>query len=145
MYSSFCKSFSSKEGLALILRSMNSLRAIPRRDLKCARACCDCFGQVFCHVAPGRDLQSETRPILVRAITKKAFSAPRRLMDLIVCFSIPCVMWTTRIAMTQREELRERRSEKDSFPGMSMMRRPGSLYSSLYFWVKKRVMRPLTG
>ena len=53
-----------------------------------------------------------------------------RLIDSIVCGSRPCIRSTTRTATSQRPEPRERRLEKDSWPGVSMTSRPGRRRSS---------------
>mmetsp|Transcript_4295 Transcript_4295/g.10411 ORF Transcript_4295/g.10411 Transcript_4295/m.10411 type:complete len:343 (+) Transcript_4295:1673-2701(+) len=49
----------------------------------------------------------------------------------IVCGSSPCMISTTRTARSQREDPRVRRLVKLSCPGVSMMSRPGTLYSTL--------------
>ena len=50
-------------------------------------------------------------------------------MDSMVWGSSPCIRSITRIAMSQSEEPRERRFVKDSWPGVSMTSRPGTLIS----------------
>mmetsp|Transcript_13598 Transcript_13598/g.46058 ORF Transcript_13598/g.46058 Transcript_13598/m.46058 type:complete len:215 (+) Transcript_13598:1555-2199(+) len=50
--------------------------------------------------------------------------------DSMVWGSRPCMMSITRMAMSQSDDPRDRRLEKDSWPGVSMMRRPGTVMSS---------------
>jgi hypothetical protein len=49
----------------------------------------------------------------------------RRFKDSIVCGSNPCIISTTRIAISQREEPLLRRLLNDSCPGVSIMSKPG--------------------
>mmetsp|Transcript_40726 Transcript_40726/g.47358 ORF Transcript_40726/g.47358 Transcript_40726/m.47358 type:complete len:247 (-) Transcript_40726:331-1071(-) len=60
------------------------------------------------------------------------FSRNRR-MDSLVCCSKPCMMSTTRTAMSHRLLPRLRRFVKDSWPGVSMTRSPGTSRSYWYF------------
>lgn len=46
---------------------------------------------------------------LLRATTKGVFRSLRRLIDSIVCGSRPCIMSITRMAISQRDDPRERR------------------------------------
>mmetsp|Transcript_27128 Transcript_27128/g.78994 ORF Transcript_27128/g.78994 Transcript_27128/m.78994 type:complete len:293 (+) Transcript_27128:1591-2469(+) len=47
-------------------------------------------------------------------------------MDSMVCCSRPCIRSTTRMAMSQRLDPRDRRFEKASWPGVSMTSMPGT-------------------
>ena len=60
----------------------------------------------------------------------RIFSSP---MDSNVCGSSPCMMSTTRMAMSHRPEPRDRRLVKDSWPGVSMTSRPGTRMSNSFF------------
>lgn len=46
----------------------------------------------------------------------------------------PTMISTTRMAILHNELPRERRFVKDSCPGVSIMRRPGTLNSCFSFW-----------
>jgi hypothetical protein len=50
---------------------------------------------------------------LLRAITKGVFLAFNKLIDSIVCGSRPCIMSTTRIAMSHKEEPLDRCENND--------------------------------
>lgn len=63
--------------------------------------------------------------ILFKATINGVFLLLRRFMDSIVCGSKPCIMSTTRIAISQREEPLLRRLLNDSCPGVSMISKPG--------------------
>mmetsp|Transcript_10640 Transcript_10640/g.26858 ORF Transcript_10640/g.26858 Transcript_10640/m.26858 type:complete len:207 (-) Transcript_10640:124-744(-) len=58
------------------------------------------------------------------------FLARSMCKDSIVWGSSPCMMSITKIAISQSEDPLERRFEKDSWPGVSMMRRPGTFTST---------------
>ena len=51
---------------------------------------------------------------LLRATMKGVLRILSRLMDSLVCCSMPCMMSTTRMAMSHRLEPRDRRFVKDS-------------------------------
>ena len=77
-----------------------------------------------------RQLQSYYRTpnqTLFKAITNGVRRAFRRLRDSMVWGSKPCMMSITRMAISQRLEPRALRFVKDSWPGVSMTRRPGTL------------------
>mmetsp|Transcript_18311 Transcript_18311/g.58967 ORF Transcript_18311/g.58967 Transcript_18311/m.58967 type:complete len:272 (+) Transcript_18311:226-1041(+) len=66
-------------------------------------------------------------------MTKGVCLARSMFIDSMVCGSSPCMMSITRMAMSQSEEPRERRFEKDSWPGVSMMSKPGTRTATLFF------------
>mmetsp|Transcript_10865 Transcript_10865/g.34460 ORF Transcript_10865/g.34460 Transcript_10865/m.34460 type:complete len:248 (-) Transcript_10865:301-1044(-) len=78
-------------------------------------------------------LQPYSLSTLLRAMTKGVCLARSMFIDSMVCGSSPCMMSITRMAMSQSEEPRERRLEKDSCPGVSMMSRPGTRTATLFF------------
>ena len=71
--------------------------------------------------------EARVPPTLLSAMMKGVLRARSRLSDSIVCGSRPCITSTTRMAMSHRLEPRDRRLVNDSWPGVSMMRRPGTL------------------
>ncbi|KAK2192954.1 hypothetical protein NP493_19g02018 [Ridgeia piscesae] len=84
-----------------------------------------------------------SRLTLLRATMKGVLRCLSRLIDSIVCGSSPCIMSTTRIAMSHSEEPRLRRLLKDSWPGVSIINIPGILSScfanSLHIFVCSRI------
>mmetsp|Transcript_16458 Transcript_16458/g.50118 ORF Transcript_16458/g.50118 Transcript_16458/m.50118 type:complete len:211 (-) Transcript_16458:2872-3504(-) len=70
--------------------------------------------------------QPYRRSTLFKAITKGVCFERSIFIDSIVCGSSPCMMSMTKIAMSQSDEPRERRLENDSWPGVSMISRPGT-------------------
>ena len=70
------------------------------------------------------------RSILFNATTKGHFFDFRRFILSMVWGSSPCIMSMTSTAISQTEEPRFLRLLKDSWPGVSMINRPG-IFSSL--------------
>ena len=71
-----------------------------------------------------------SRSTLLRATMNGVFRCFSNLNDSSVWASSPAVISTTRMAMLQREDPRLLKLVKDSCPGVSMISRPGTLYSS---------------
>lgn len=69
------------------------------------------------------------RCTLFKATMKGVLRSLRSRKDSRVCASNPCMISTTRIAILHRELPRDLRFVNDSCPGVSIMRRPGILYS----------------
>lgn len=65
--------------------------------------------------------------ILFSAITNGVFLIRSNSSDSRVCFSRPCMRSMTRMAKSQRDEPLDLRLEKDSWPGVSMIKSPGML------------------
>mmetsp|Transcript_5125 Transcript_5125/g.16940 ORF Transcript_5125/g.16940 Transcript_5125/m.16940 type:complete len:379 (-) Transcript_5125:624-1760(-) len=77
----------------------------------------------------GRSLtetQPYSRSILLSATTKGVCLERSMFIDSMVCGSSPCMMSMTRMATSHSDEPRDRRLEKDSWPGVSMMSSPGT-------------------
>jgi len=63
--------------------------------------------------------------ILFRAMQKGVFLLLSKFIDSSVCYSRPCMMSTTRTAISQRLEPRDLRFVNDSWPGVSITKNPG--------------------
>ena len=88
-------------------------------------ACSGCCASDSLNGASFRAFQPYMRSHLLRATTKGVFRMRSRLSDSIVCCSSPCMMSTTRMAMSHSPEPRVRRLVNDSWPGVSMTSKPG--------------------
>mmetsp|Transcript_8920 Transcript_8920/g.33264 ORF Transcript_8920/g.33264 Transcript_8920/m.33264 type:complete len:791 (-) Transcript_8920:336-2708(-) len=69
------------------------------------------------------------RSILFRAMINGVFLERSMFNDSSVCGSKPCMISTTRIARSHREDPRERKFVNDSCPGVSMTNNPGTCKS----------------
>lgn len=72
-------------------------------------------------------IQATDLSILLSATMNGVFLVLSRLMDSKVCSSRPCMMSTTRMAMSHREDPRDLRLLKEAWPGVSIINRPGNL------------------
>ena len=68
---------------------------------------------------------------LLRATTKGVLRDRSKFSDSIVCGSSPCIISTTRMAMSHNEDPLDLKLLKDSWPGVSMISRPGNFNSVL--------------
>lgn len=65
--------------------------------------------------------------ILFKATTNGHFFSFKRPILSTVCGSNPCIISTTKIAISQRDDPRLRKLLNDSCPGVSIINNPGSL------------------
>lgn len=96
----------------------------------CVLVCC--FFSVLTISLFGFVRHWNNRSTLFKATMKGVFLFFRSWIDSIVCGSRPCMISTTRMAKSHKEDPRLRRLLKDSWPGVSMISIPGMLSGA--FW-----------
>ncbi len=81
-----------------------------------------------------QDMYQKFRFTLFKATTNGVFFSLKIWIDSMVCGSRPCIISMTKIARSQSDEPRERNDLNDSWPGVSIIRKPGSLMTFLKIW-----------
>mmetsp|Transcript_32906 Transcript_32906/g.92146 ORF Transcript_32906/g.92146 Transcript_32906/m.92146 type:complete len:230 (+) Transcript_32906:1261-1950(+) len=111
--------------------SANATFTLAKRSLNSCTTSASCRCRASSNGSKGRSVRFHpySRSILFSATMNGVRPSRSRRMLSSVMGSRPCMMSTTRMATSQREEPRDRRFVNASWPGVSMIINPGTLKS----------------